>query len=64
MMAALPFNVLIREQSYSEPELIIQTYLNDDLTKDKIENLPFLKVFITLILNILIKINYWKRIVF
>ena len=58
MMAALPFNVLIREQSYSEPELIIQTYLNDDLTKDKIENLPFLKVFITLILNILIKINY------
>ena len=58
MMAALPFNVLIREQSYSEPELIIQTDLNDDLTKDKIENLPFLKVFLTLILNILIKINY------
>ena len=58
MMAALPFNLLIREQSYSEPELIIQTDLNDDLTKDKIENLPFLKVFLTLILNILIKINY------
>ena len=58
MMAALPFNVLIREQSYSEPELIIQTDLNDDLTKDKIENLPFLKVFLTLILNILININY------
>ena len=50
--------IIYRENNWK----ILENSLNDDLTK--IKNLLFLKVFIRLIFNILIKINYYKLIVF